>query len=220
MKTVVLTVMLITGPLLSCLWAQKQTWILHSGERIQSEYTTFSNPQNGVPYLIFDGTRIEELSKIKYITDDSLRYRVKGIYRGDVNYLPRIVDGPSIDIYQKEYKKNNLSLFNIGRKNKIDYYFEKDESSIDNFSYPKLKAAIEDKPASLAVLKKANKYRWVEMISLAVSAAAAIHVMRAEIGEFPRNTAALSVISLIPVALVQKPKERVYFEAIHRYNAL
>jgi hypothetical protein len=202
----------------SVLQAQKQSYVLQNGTVITPDYTSFSKPKQGVAYFKFDDRYIVEVPSIKYIEYDTLRYRLSGMFKDNIQYQHRIMDGSRIDIYRQEYKKTKLSPFKNRESNKVEYFFEKDEALFKAISYNQLKWAIEDDPTSLSHLRKANKYRWIQFAAITLGAYATVAAIQQEDFRSPVSLVTFSLLSLIPVTLAQKPKQRIYYETIDIYN--
>jgi len=198
--------------------AQEQSYVLFNGTIITPNYTSFSNPSKGVAYLTFDHQYIVEIPAIKYIEYDTTRYRLAGMFRGNIQYQKRILDGPRIDIYSQEYKKTKLSPFKNRESNKVEYFFEKNENTFSNVNFKNLKWAVADDPESMRHLKKANRYRWIQIVSAAVVSWATVSSIQRQDFRSPTSLATVSILSIIPIALAQKPKRRVLFETIDIYN--
>lgn len=192
--------------------------MLFNGTVITPEYTSFSNPKRGVAYFKFDDQYIVELPSVKYIQYDTLRYRLSGLFKGSIQYQSRTVNGPRIDIYRQEYKKTKRSPFKNTQSNKVDFFFEKDEELFKTINYNNLKWAIIEDPESLAHLRKANKYRWIQFASVALGTFAAVTAIQQEDFRSPFSLVTVSLLSLIPVTLAQKPKRRILHETIDIYN--
>ncbi|MEM9329462.1 MAG: hypothetical protein AAGA85_27625 [Bacteroidota bacterium] len=200
------------------LQAQKQSYVLYNGTVITPSYTSFSNPKKGVAYFTFDDQYIVEIPAVKYIEYDTVRYRLAGLFKGNIQYRKRILNGPRIDIYSQEYKKTRLSPFKNRENNKVDYFFEKNEESLRTIGYNNLRWAVADDPESAAHLKKARKYRWIQFASVALGSWAAIAAIQREDFRTPASLASVSILSLIPIALSQKPKREILYETIDIYN--
>lgn len=200
------------------LLGQDQSYILHNGTMITPSATTFTNPPRGMAYFNFDNQYIVEVPSVKYIEYDTVRYRITGMFKGNIQYLKRIKNGPRIDIYLKEYKKTGLSPFKNSITNKTEFFFEKDEGPTKTITYNHVKWAVIDDPVSHAHLKTANKFRWIQLISVSLGAYAAITAIQQEDFRSPISLVSVSLLSLIPVTLAQKPKQKILYEAIDLYN--
>ncbi|MEQ9301230.1 MAG: hypothetical protein RIF33_21820 [Cyclobacteriaceae bacterium] len=198
--------------------AQSQSYILFNGTVITPNYTSFSNPKKGMAYFKFDDQYIVELPSIKYIEYDTLRYRLSGLFKGNIQYQKRTLDGSRMDIYRQEYKKVKRSPFKNRESNKVEYFFEKDEDLFKVITYNHLKWAIYDDQESLSHLRKANKYRWIQFASGVIGTFAAITAIQQEDFRSPMVLVSVSLLSLIPVTLAQKPKRRILYETIDIYN--
>jgi hypothetical protein len=198
--------------------AQNQSYILFNGTVITPDYTSFSNPKRGVAYFKFDDQYIVEIPAIKYIEYDTLRYRLSGLFKGSIQYQKRIINGPRLDIYTQEYKKTKRSPFKNRESNKVEYFFEKDEELFKTFTYNHLKWAIIDDPETMSHLRKANKYRWIQLMSVALGAYATVAAIQQKDFRSPVSMISVTLLSLIPVTLAQKPKRRILNEAVDIYN--
>lgn len=214
------TLVALVGLLLtfSSIQAQVQSYILHNGTVITPDYTSFSIPERGVAYFTFDYQLIVEVPSVKYIEYDTLRYRISGMFKDNIQYQQRILDGPRIDIYNQEFKKTKRSPYKNRTSNKVEYFFEKNETLFESITYSHLKWAIIDDPESLAHIKKANMYRWIQFASVALGTYTAITAIQQKNFRSPISFVSLSLLSLIPVTLAQKPKQRILYETIDIYN--
>lgn len=215
-KLVFLLVLMFAGN--AALVGQHQSYILFNGTVITPNYTSFSNPKKGMAYFKFDDQYIVELPSIKYIEYDTLRYRLSGLFKGNIQYQNRTINGSRIDIYRQEYKKTKRSPFKNRESNKVEYFFEKDEDLFKVITYNHLKWAVYDDHESLSHLRKANKYRWIQFASVAIATFSAITAIQQEDFRSPMVLVSVSLLSLIPVSLAQKPKRRILYETIDIYN--
>ena len=197
---------------------QGQSYILHNGTVITPDFTTFANPRRGMAYFSFDDQYIVEVPSVKYIEYDTVRYRITGMFKGNIQFQKRIKNGPRIDVYQQEFQKTRRSPFKNSLSNKVEYYFEKEEGQPKTITYSHLKWAIIDDPESFIHLKKANKFRWIQVFSVSIGAYAAIAAIQQEDFRSPFSLVSVSLLSLIPVTLAQKPKHKILHETIDIYN--
>lgn len=170
--------------------------------------------------LLLDGQE-RSILEVKYIEEGQERLRVEAAptTRNDFQLYQRVLNGRRIDLYTSstyvpdQYPKRSLT--EIKR-----LLFEKEERALAPIKYRPLKLAMRDDGRSLEVLQKANRWRMLDFLCIAIGLGGAAVLANQS---FSTNSAPsslfipLTAITMVPLA-TRAYKQKIYQEAIEVYN--
>lgn len=197
-----------------------KTLQLYNGEALQPASVDIMRREGQYTTLLLDGQE-RSILEVKYIEEGQARLRVEAASstEDDFQLYRRVLNGKRIDLYATtsyvpdQYPKRSLT--EIRR-----LFFEKEEGTLFPIKYRQLKLAMQDDNRSLEVLKKANRWRMLDFLCIAIGLGGAAVLANQS---FSTNSAPSSLfipitaITMVPLA-TRAYKQNIYQEAIEVYN--